>query len=1179
MKNRELFVRDPASSELMNNGQARITSEGTDQERDTLREELSNFVCEGQYEDGMVRILESYLQHLSGTNQPAAWVSGFFGSGKSHLLKMLCHLWVDTEFPDGARARSLVKDLPDDVASALKELDIQGRKAGGLHAVSGTLPSGDSSSVRLNVLGMILSSCGYPDEYAPAKFCLFLKDSGHYDAVKSFVEAEGKEFFKELNKLYVSKVLHEALISVDSGYTDLKAVRDSIRAQFPMPKDITTPEFFAVTREVLTKVDAASSRLFRESRSLEGSSTQLPCTIIVLDEMQIHIGDSKERTRDVVDVAEALSKQLDSRILVVGAGQNALAAQAPHFRWLQDRFTIPIELSDTDVETVTRRVLLQKRPEHVDAIQKCVDSHAGEIERQLSGTRIGSKNSDREIVVQDYPLLPVRRRFWEHVFRAVDPTGTSGMLRSQLRIIHDALRDYANSGLGTVVPADLMFDQLQPSLVNQGVLLRELDETIRSLDDGTDKGKLKRRLCGLIFLIRKIPREAGFDIGVRASEAMLADLMVSDLHNDGARLRREIPALLEELVDEGVLLKDHDEFNLQTKEYSDWDAEYRRREQKLKAEPRELATKRDNLIRAAGQDGVKGVSLLQGERKERRRLAIHFGDDPPVVDGDAVPVWIRDEFSASEKNVVDAARAAGTDSPIVFVFIPSGNPKDLEKQIVRAEAAKGTIDFKGVTSTPEGDEARSAMESRLTDANRMRDEIIRDLIEAAKVFKGGGTEVYGLTIEQKVKDAAADALDRMFPRFGEADHAKWAVAIGRAKNNDDAPLGAIGWTDETKAHPVCKAILREIGAGCEGRQLQKHFGNAPFGWPQDAIDAAIMALHNSGDITVRAGGENVPPGKLDQTKIKKAELRQENITLAASDRIALRGLFPLADVSTKPSDDLEDKSSEFIAAMLSLANSAGGEPPLPVRPSTVHLIELRGHAGNERLAKILGAKDELEKQAESWKTLAKLAEKRMPLWNRLKQMIAHLRVAEASSLGTLIDKSLEGSSTFQTAVKGIEDNRLLLDSTDHVTQQLKKAASVLRACVTAAHQEFVSRYEAQLQALQESEAWQKTEPLKQSDLLAAEGLRGAPTINIGSDEELLRELTSTSLSSWRDKTDALPSRFDAALAAAAKLLEPKLQRVHLSSDTLKTPEDVKAWLLKQEQVLTDKLKNGPVIIR
>jgi hypothetical protein len=73
------------------------------------------------------------------------------------------------------------------------------------------------------------------------------------------------------------------------------------------------------------------------------------------------------------------------------------------------------------------------------------------------------------------------------------------------------------------VPADFMFEQLQPDLLRTGVLLREIDATIRHLDDGTPAGQLARRLCGLIFLIRKLPREAVADIGVRATEVMLAD--------------------------------------------------------------------------------------------------------------------------------------------------------------------------------------------------------------------------------------------------------------------------------------------------------------------------------------------------------------------------------------------------------------------------------------------------------------------------------------------------------------------------------------------------------------------------------------------------------------------------------------------------------------------------------
>ena len=84
-----------------------MTDAITDDERRTLRFELVHFVCEGQYRSGLVCILESYLGHQGQPEQPAAWISGFFGSGKSHLAKMLRFLWTDFKFPDdGATARA-----------------------------------------------------------------------------------------------------------------------------------------------------------------------------------------------------------------------------------------------------------------------------------------------------------------------------------------------------------------------------------------------------------------------------------------------------------------------------------------------------------------------------------------------------------------------------------------------------------------------------------------------------------------------------------------------------------------------------------------------------------------------------------------------------------------------------------------------------------------------------------------------------------------------------------------------------------------------------------------------------------------------------------------------------------------------------------------------------------------
>ncbi|MFZ0255626.1 MAG: hypothetical protein WAN46_08275, partial [Gammaproteobacteria bacterium] len=113
----------------MNNGVATMTDALNDDERRTLRFELEHFVCEGEYQRGLVRILDSYVSNQGQPEQPAAWVSGFFGSGKSHLAKMLRFLWTDYIFPeDGASARGLAR-LPNDVQDLMKEITTLGKRA------------------------------------------------------------------------------------------------------------------------------------------------------------------------------------------------------------------------------------------------------------------------------------------------------------------------------------------------------------------------------------------------------------------------------------------------------------------------------------------------------------------------------------------------------------------------------------------------------------------------------------------------------------------------------------------------------------------------------------------------------------------------------------------------------------------------------------------------------------------------------------------------------------------------------------------------------------------------------------------------------------------------------------------------------------------------------------------
>jgi len=1147
MKNRELFQRDPAVARLMNNGQARITDGMTDKEFETLREELSNFVCEGQYASGMQRILDSYLGNLGNTSQPAAWVSGFFGSGKSHLLKMLCHLWVNTVFEkDGATARTLVPHLPSETEASLRELDTQGRRYGGLHSASGTLPAGGGGSVRLTVSGIISRSMGLPESYPQARFCLFLKNNGFLEKVRGQVEKAGKDFHRELNNLYVSPVLHDALMAVDPGYGDRKAVRELLKQDFPQREDITTQEFIQFTKEVLS------------------NGGHLPCTVIVLDEVQLFIGESSDRATQVIEIAEALSKQMDSRVLLVGAGQTALTGTA-QLQKLRDRITIPVELSDTDVESVTRKVLLAKRPEKIEAIRKSLEEHAGEISRQLANTSIAPCDDDRRFMVDDYPLLPARRRFWEHAFRAVDTAGTSGQLRTQLRIVYEALRSIAEHPLGTVVPADFMFEQLQPGLLQQGVLLRELDERIRGLDDGSEQGRLSKRLCGLIFLIRKLPREAGVDIGVRATAESLADLLVSDLTSDGAKLRKEVPKVLKKLAEDGVLLNVEGEFNLQTRESAEWDKEFRNRQTRLVNSDAEVHAKRTALIRDAASEALRSIKLQQGVAKEPRRLAISFGDDPPETSGREIPLWIRDGWTCSEKDVVGAARAAGTESPIIFAFVPKASADDLKKRIVECEAARGTLDFKGTPSNDEGREARDAMKTRLEVSSAARDEIIAEIVGGAKVFKGGGTELYNLSFGDKVLDAARDALDRLFHRFKEADHKNWPVVINRAKNGDDSPLQAVDWTDRVELHPVCREVLREAGSGKEGRAIRKVLGESPYGWPQDAIDGALIALHAAGHLIAKHRGTVLTAGQLDQNRIAVSDFRVESATISAQDRIKLRGLFQELGVSARPSDDLSAKAQEFLSKLLSSAEAAGGDPPLPERPNTLYLDEIRGAAGNEQLVKMLACHDKLKTDAARWKALAELAATRVSTWARLKSLVAH-----ASGLPEAVDLA--------TQMAGVRDDRLLLDSTDRVTPLAKRAAEVVRAAVKAARDSYQAVYDKGLTSLEASDVWKAIALEERARILGEESISAPSPLTIGTDEELIANLNATPLPSWREKSDALSQRFANAALKAAQLLEPKVQRIKLASGTLKSPEQVRAWLAEQEGSLVEKVKNGPIVI-
>ncbi|HEX5370776.1 MAG TPA: BREX system P-loop protein BrxC, partial [Dehalococcoidia bacterium] len=1109
------------------------------------------FVCEGQYADGIQRILQSYLSNQAQTSQKAAWVSGFFGSGKSHLLKMLCHLWVDTPFPDGATARSLVPSMPDDLRELLRELDTAGKRAGGLLAAAGSLPSGTTDHVRLTILSVLLRGVGLPDQYPQAQFCLWLRDQGWFDKVKGAVETAGKQWTSELNNLYVSKLIANALLACDSGFAATEAeARSTLKAQFPpRTSDITTAEFLTAIKRVL---------------KLNGRDGRTPCTILVLDEVQQYIGDSNDRSTLVTEVTEALSKQLDSHVLVVASGQSALTA-TPKLQKLTDRYTIRVQLSDQDVEAVIRKVLLQKKPASISGVKGFLEKHAGEVSRQLHGTRIGETAQDRDVIVDDYPLLPVRRRFWEHCFRAVDAAGTHSQLRSQLRIIHDAVARISDRNLGATVPGDDLFEALAPEMVNTGVLLREINERIINLSkDHTEEGQIARRICGLVFLISRLPREAGADIGVRASKEHIADLLIDDLLADNGKLRSTVEAVLEELSASGALMTVGDEYRLQTKEGAEWDAEFRRRQGKLANDDADIQIRRDQQIYAEADRVIRTVKVVQGAAKEARQVVISREQTPPTSNGESVPLWIRDGWSASERELLDAARTAGTDSPTVFVFLPRQSADELRKLIVDAEAAQQTIDAKGTPTTREGEEAKHSMESRRNATVRQRDELIKQIVANAKVFQGGGSELLQATLEDRVREATNAALVRLFPRFKEADSAAWETVIKRAKEGADQPLQPVGHTVATEEHAVCKAVLSTIGSGKVGVEIRKALRGSPYGWPQDAIDAALIALHRTQHISATLNGTVLAPGQLDQNKISKAEFRVEKITLTVTDKLAIRKVFLALGVSCKAGEELA-KAPAFLEQLAALGRATGGDAPLPAPASTTDIEDIRARVGNDQLAAIREKATDIEKRIDEWTRTKALIDSRRPTWELVDRLAKHAT-------------GLSDATDVLNQVDAVRTQRLLLEPTDPVAPLRSALAGILRKALLQAHSAADAAFNSGVSSLESSTVWSRLPSDARSSILSAVGLVPAPPLSVANDEALASALDSRSLASRQAEADAVPGRAQKALEHAARLLEPKVRPVAIERTTLTTEDDIDAWLGRQKGTLLAAIKDGPVLV-
>ena len=462
------------------------------------------------------------------------------------------------------------------------------------------------------------------------------------------------------------------------------------------------------------------------------------------------------------------------------------------------------------------------------------------------------------------------------------------------------------------------------------------------------------------------------------------------------------------------------------------------------------------------------------------------------------------------------------------------------------------------------------MQSRQALAEQDRDEIIADIIRSATVLQGGGNEIFGTDLGEKLTAGAKASLARLFHRFGDGDHNAWEAALRRAKDGSDQPVKVVGWDGATDAHPVAKEILSVIGTGARGTAVHKKLKGAPFGWPQDALDAVLIALHRDGHLRATRNGQPVPTGGLVQAGIKGSEFRPEKVRLTTVQRIALRGLFATLDVTTRTGQE-EIRAPEFLDALVDLGRRAGGRAPLPAVPDTKFVVDLKRLTGSEQLAAIFESKDQLTRQNEAWTELERRARRRMPTWELATALRDHAAgLPVVAKIGPQLD--------------AIRSRRSLLAETDQVRPLVATLAAALRDALTAIHIELTTKTQAAVTTLANDTTWSALNAEVQDETRRLLHLQIPPGLSIGTDEDLRRTLDACPLHAWRSEVDAVDARTAHALDEAAQYLqasEPDLRTttIRVRRGTLADETAVREWLQEQEGKLLNAVKDGPVIVR
>lgn len=799
-----------------------------------LGTEVDEYVLTNEVAKGLEQLLEFYTNYI---NVNGIWISGFFGSGKSHLLKMLAHLLGDVEgqaFDRSSVSQNFLAKANGAFLPALLS------KAERIPAKSllfnidqkATLISKDQTDALLKVFVKVFDESRgyYGNQGHVGRFERDLDSRGQYEAFKGAFEriagipwSQGRE-----QTVLEADAIDAAFNEVDGGSNT------GIIKQYNASYSVSIEDF---ADEVKAWLDSQP----------EGFRLNF-----FVDEVGQFIGSDIKLMLNLQTITESLATKCGGRSWVFVTSQEDMdkvvgdrtKQQGNDFSKIQARFR-PVKLNSADVEEVIRKRLLEKNDAGRAALKAVYAEESANFKTLFDftdGARSYRNYPNEDLFVGTYPFVSYQFTLFQEAIEGVsehnvfEGRNSSVGERSMLGVVQQVAKDIATYEVGCVASFDRMFAGIRASV--KAAAQRSIITAEQNLDN-----PLAVRLLKALFLVKYVD---GFQATARNLTVLVYDRFGLDL----PALSDEVKKALAELEAQTYIQRNGNVYAYLTNEEQAIEEEIKN----VEIDSSEVGARLNKILSAdviktnklryakTGQDFAFGFKLDDQPYGKQHELSIHF---------------ITPEYPYTPDEV--RMHSAGKDELRVVLDPDARVLSDLRLLLKTAKYTK-----QKQTSSLSAIEDQILRSKALQNDGREKDlieRIRRAVGEAGLIINATDVASTSADALARVTDGFQDLLNRTYTQLkllGGVVYTEQQVAAAADPESglfDASTLSKLA----VPADDLLSAVVRKTGLGEQVtvRTLVDTFQTKPYGWDLASIEVIIAHLAGSSKVTLTMDGNQL----------------------------------------------------------------------------------------------------------------------------------------------------------------------------------------------------------------------------------------------------------------------------------------------------------------------------------